>query len=298
MHWTLDQLRQFVMAADLGSFSATARQLGKAQSAVSSAIVLLEVDFGVELFDRSRRNAQLTDDGQVLLLEARELLRQADALDLRAKSLHQGHEASLALALDEALPYAAVSALTREIATHFPNLDLTLLNGTATEVTGYVAQGRAQIAFHFVRGALPASFDQLHITAVPQGIFVVEGHALADFKIVQRKDLAQFRQLIMESEDAQETAYSTRLWRSDSYYSIAEMVADDLGWAILPVNIGTYQDYGKPLKQLHCPSLTLAPLPVRMFWRQGWQPTPRMHWVQTRFTELLRNVNDCSDMPE
>ncbi|MGE8619706.1 MAG: helix-turn-helix domain-containing protein, partial [Achromobacter spanius] len=34
MQWTLDQLRHFVAAADAGSFSAAARALGRAQSAV------------------------------------------------------------------------------------------------------------------------------------------------------------------------------------------------------------------------------------------------------------------------
>lgn len=290
MQWTLDQLRQFVTTADSGSFSAAARQLGKAQSAVSTAIGLLEADLGVELFDRSRRNAQLTDAGQVLLLEARELLRQAESLDKRARALHGGSEATLTLALDEALPYAAINALIREIATRFPDLDLTLLNGTATEVASYVDEERAQIAFHFVRGALPACFDQRHIGAVPQGAFVAEGHALARLKTVQRKDLARYRQLILEAEDVQETAYSPRLWRSDSFYSIAKMVADDLGWAILPINIGTYQAYRKPLKQLHCPSLALPPLSVRMLWCQGWHPTLTVQWVQTRFAELIHQA--------
>ena len=34
----IDQLEAFVMAAETGSFSAAARRLGKAQSAVSTAI--------------------------------------------------------------------------------------------------------------------------------------------------------------------------------------------------------------------------------------------------------------------
>ena len=125
MQWTLEQLRQFVTTAECGSFSAAARQLGRAQSAVSTAIGLLEADLGVELFDRSRRNAQLTDAGQLLLLEARELLRQAEALENRAQSLSSGNLARLTLALDEALPYAAISTLLREISVRFPDLELT-----------------------------------------------------------------------------------------------------------------------------------------------------------------------------
>jgi DNA-binding transcriptional LysR family regulator len=288
MHWTLDQLRQFVLTAESGSFSEAARRLGRAQSAVSTAIGLLEADLDIELFDRSRRNAQLTDAGELLLLEARELLRQAQSLEQRAQSLSAGGEAKLALALDEALPYTAVSTLIREIAQRFPDLELTLLNGTATEVAEYVDQQRAQMAIHFVRGAISARFDQRHIGSVAQGLFVPAGHALTRRAALQRKDLVGYRQLILHAEDVHETAYSPKVWRSDSFYSLAEMVADDLGWAILPVNIAADETYRQPLQQLDCPSLALPQLSVRVLWCQGWQPGPTAAWVQTRFTELLR----------
>ncbi|MGE8671512.1 MAG: LysR family transcriptional regulator, partial [Achromobacter kerstersii] len=134
MQWTLDQIRHFVAAADAGSFSAAARSLGRAQSAVSTSVGLLEADLGVELFDRSRRNATLTPVGEVLLQEARELLRQAGGLDQRALSFAAGQDARLSIALDEALPYQVLGALVRELAERFPALELTQLNGTATEV--------------------------------------------------------------------------------------------------------------------------------------------------------------------
>ncbi len=98
MQWNLDQLRQFVATVEYGSISAAARRLGKAQSAVSTAIGLLEADLGVMLFDRTKHRATLSDAGRVMLLEARELLRQAQALDQRARSLAAGDEARLALA--------------------------------------------------------------------------------------------------------------------------------------------------------------------------------------------------------
>ncbi len=292
MNWTLEQLRQFVTTAECGSFSAAARRLGKAQSAVSTAISLLEADLNVELFDRSRRNAQLTDAGQVLLLEARELLRQAEALDNRARSLSAGNEAQLAMALDEALPYAATSTLLREIATRFPDLELNLFNGTATEVADFVADERADIAFHFVRGTLPSNFDQKHVGAVPQGVFVAIDHPLAQLSTIQRKELVKYRQLVMHAEDVREEIYSPRVWRSDSFYSIAEMVADDLGWAILPVNVGLDDAYDKPLRQVHCPTLALSRLSVRMLWRQGWQLTHTVQWIQKRYEELLAQIQD------
>ncbi|WP_323016766.1 LysR family transcriptional regulator [Castellaniella sp.] len=290
MQWNLDQLRQFVATAELGSISAAARQLGKVQSAVSTAIALLEADLGVVLFDRSGHRAVLSDAGQLLLREARELLRQAHELDQRARSLADGSEPRLALAFDEALPYTALNALLGEISERFPELELTLLNGTATEVAEYVEQGRADIAFHFERGSLHDGFDQRHLGALPQGVFVASGHPLLRPDAVQRRDLARYRQLLMCAEDIDAIAYSPKIWRSDSFYTIAGMVAANLGWAVLPVHIAAYDDYPRPLRQVSCPALALPPLPVRMFWPLGRPLGATAQWIHIRFAELMREL--------
>lgn len=291
MQWNLDQLRQFAATAEHGSISAAARHLGKAQSAVSTAIGLLEADLGMELFDRTKHRATLSDHGQLMLLEARELLRQAQALDQRARSLAAGSEARLAVAFDEALPYAAISALLREIAGRFPDLELTLLNGTATEVVDYVGQQRADMAFQLDRGPLRDCFDQRHIGALSQGVFVASGHPLLQRQTVRRTDLAGYRQLVMRAEDVEASVYSPKVWHSDSFYTIAEMVADELGWAILPVNIATYGSYSKPLRQVSCPSLALPLLSVRMLWCQGRQLGKTAHWAEQRLAELMRELS-------
>lgn len=142
-----------------------------------------------------------------------------------------------------------------------------------------------------MRGALPAHFEQAHLAWVAQGIFVVQGHPLLKLPSVSVRDLAEYRQLIMAVEEVEETAYSPRLWRSDSFYSIAEMIADNLGWAIIPVNIGKYLAYRRPLQQLHCPALQLPPLSVRMLWRQGWPASPILLWIQQRFAQLLAQIH-------
>ena len=83
--WSLEQVRLFVEVAERRSFSAVARVAGRAQSAVSNAIALLESDLGLVLFERSSgRQPQLTEAGAALLEDARELLRQCERLEGRA----------------------------------------------------------------------------------------------------------------------------------------------------------------------------------------------------------------------
>ncbi|XOT98475.1 LysR family transcriptional regulator, partial [Alcaligenes pakistanensis] len=43
-------------------------------------------------------------------------------------------------------------------------------------------------------------------------------------------------------EGMEQTVVSPSVWRSDSFYVIADMVADSLGWAILPLNIAEYEN--------------------------------------------------------
>src|ERR1700741_5103553 len=87
---TLDQLRTFIAAADEGSFSAAGRKLRRAQSVVSQTLANLEGQFGVKLFDRTRRRPVLTPQGQVLLTHARTVAGDVDRLKAHAKHLAGG----------------------------------------------------------------------------------------------------------------------------------------------------------------------------------------------------------------
>lgn len=82
-----DALVAFVLAAELGSFSAAARQLGKRQSTISEAIANLEIDLGVMLFDRQARLPTLSEAGANLLPLARRILAAQDALSVQARRL-------------------------------------------------------------------------------------------------------------------------------------------------------------------------------------------------------------------
>lgn len=294
MQWQLDQLRQFVAAAEAGSISAAARRLGKAQSAVSTAIALLEADLSVELFDRGSYRATLSEAGALLLREARELLRQADAFEHRAQALADGEPAKLAIALDEALPYGPIAQLLRDFSAEFPRLELTLLNGTAAEVAHDVQGERAQVGVQLMRGTPAGAFDQSLLGYLQQGVFVCSGHPLQALGRVSRQDLAQYRQLVMHTDGVEEVAYSPRVWKADSCYSMAEMVADDLGWAILPTSVTEYESNSRLLRQLDCPTLALAQLPVRMIWPQGKPLSRTADWLRLRLTTLLADDADAS----
>ncbi|CAB3623991.1 MAG: LysR family transcriptional regulator [Achromobacter sp.] len=77
---TLKQLEAFYWAATCASFAVAAERLHLSVSSLSKRIAELEDALGQPLFDRSGHKAVLTDAGQRLLPQARELLAAADRI--------------------------------------------------------------------------------------------------------------------------------------------------------------------------------------------------------------------------
>src|SRR5258707_14177094 len=72
-------LRTFVAVADCGGFHRAAERLNLTQSTVSQQIRRLELETKRPLFRRTTRNVALTDDGEMLLGDARRLLQLEEA---------------------------------------------------------------------------------------------------------------------------------------------------------------------------------------------------------------------------
>ncbi|MDQ0137639.1 DNA-binding transcriptional LysR family regulator [Neorhizobium galegae] len=83
---TFKQLEAIYWIADLGSFAAAAAKLNTTQSAVSKRVQELEQQFNVEIFDRTKRTARLTEKGAEVLDYAKRLLEERDQFVERVSS--------------------------------------------------------------------------------------------------------------------------------------------------------------------------------------------------------------------
>lgn len=78
-----DLLRAFVAVVECGGFSAAAERLMRGQSAVSLQIRRLEEQLGKRLLERNTRHLALTSEGELLLDDARRILRLNDEIVAR-----------------------------------------------------------------------------------------------------------------------------------------------------------------------------------------------------------------------
>lgn len=116
MDYTLDQLLVLDAIDRTGSFAAAAKALFKVPSAVSYNIQSLEHALGVNVFDRSRRRATLTDAGRRLLEASREVIAKARELERVAAELRDGWEPELHVVVDGALPISPITSCVRSFA--------------------------------------------------------------------------------------------------------------------------------------------------------------------------------------
>ncbi|WP_075257926.1 LysR family transcriptional regulator [Herbaspirillum camelliae] len=94
----LTGLIAFARAGSLGSFTAAARTLSISPSAVSKSVQRLERHLGISLFTRTTRTLTLTTEGRDLHERALKLLRDAEEIELAAKSSRAEPSGSLRIA--------------------------------------------------------------------------------------------------------------------------------------------------------------------------------------------------------
>ncbi|MFM0340630.1 LysR family transcriptional regulator [Paraburkholderia fungorum] len=98
LRYSLRQLRYFVVTAEALSFTAAAKRLHISQPSVSTALADLEESFGVQLFIRHHASGlSLTQAGRDLLGHARNLLKNAEDLQLAAKEMDGGMTGTISL---------------------------------------------------------------------------------------------------------------------------------------------------------------------------------------------------------
>ncbi|AQZ35194.1 DNA-binding transcriptional regulator, LysR family [Pseudomonas sp. NFACC19-2] len=292
MNWNLDQLQLFVRTAESRSFSAAARQTGRAQSAVSTAIALLESDLGVTLFERSSgRQPQLTEAGAALLEQARSVLQQCERLDGRALGLARGEEARLRLAQDEAMPYQPVLASLEALADAFPLLEVQLSSGAQGDVARKLLQHQADLGLLFHHEQMPRALESQRLGTIEMVTVCSPHHPLAELDSVERRDLAEHRQLLMTPQDSHYPGgeqISPLVWRADSFYVMAELVIRGVGWAWLPRHVAQYPTYQGHLQELRSDWAPL-PLVVELVCRRDGALGPAANWLADCLArELLR----------
>ncbi|MFC3530605.1 LysR family transcriptional regulator [Vogesella facilis] len=248
-----DALIAFVLAAEQGSFSAAARSLGKRQSTISETIANLEIDLGVQLFDRAGRQPQLTAAGQRLLPYARQTLATQDSLRQQAQLLAAGQEPRLTIVLSDTFHTGDFDVMLASFAERFPQVELECLVGEQDDVLALVQGGRAHLGMLTAQATYRADLaHQALARPAETALYVAAGHPLAQLASVDEAELRRWRELRLRTyQDTPQPDSGGQCWSAPSYLLLMEMALYGFGWAELPHWL--VARYGAGLQRLALP---------------------------------------------
>jgi DNA-binding transcriptional LysR family regulator len=290
---SLDQLRAFIAAVDEGSFSAGARRLNRAQSAVSELVSNLEGQIGVQLFDRSERYPKLTPAGALLAADARVVIGNINVLKARAKGISGGLEPELSAVIDVLFPIEAVADSASEFRVRFPRTPLRLYVEALGGAYQPVLDGRCSLG---VVGSLPnapTSMSTEPLPAVDMIMVAARHHPLAKLTgVIPKSELSKHVQLVLtdRSELTQGREFgvmSPLTWRLSDLYAKHSFLLKGLGWGGMPVHAVKQDLKDKKLVKLRVEDLPEQGLALPMFavYSSAQPPGPAGRWLIERLRQ-------------
>jgi len=170
---TLEQLRIFAAVAERLHFTQASQALGLTQSAVSAAVAALEQQTGVRLFHRVGRRVELTPEGQVLLEEARQVLRAARHAEEALAEFSGLTRGRLAVMGSQTTAAYWLPPLLHRFRDRYPGITVDLSIGNTAQVAEAVLAGQVELGF--VEGAVDHPSLALRPVAADRLVLVVGG---------------------------------------------------------------------------------------------------------------------------
>lgn len=292
-----DQVLVFLAVADHGSFSAAARHLRRAQSAVTYAIQALESDLSVVLFDRSGHRPVLTPAGEALLGNARRVAHEIAAIQRRAHGLAQGLEPELRLVVEPMFPMARLVGLLKSFNEAFPTVPIRIFVESMGAAAEKVLDRTCSIG---ITGPLMSDIDD--IMRVPIGtservLVAAPNHPLGSWLGEIPFDvLGEFVQLVLTDRSALTRGkdfgvLSPLTWRLSDLGAKHAMILAGLGWGGLPRHMVEADLREKRLVQLRIAGFDStfwsAPMPLYAVHRVDTAPGPAGRWMLERLKTLM-----------
>ena len=278
---TLDQLRTFIAAVDEGSFSAAGRKLRRAQSVVSQTLANLEAQLGVKLFDRSARYPRLTDEGRSLLADARSVADNVDEFKARARTMREGLEPELSVAMDVMYPMAALTRAAAHSRKTYPHTPLRLYVEALGGVIKPVLDRDCSLG---VIGSLPLVPDELQsepLPSTPLVTVVSPSHPLAKNRgVVSVSAISKHVQLVLSDRTVLTAGrdfgvLSPLTWRLADLGAKHAFLKAGLGWGHMPLHMVQADLDDGVLVKIRVETVPRAPvMPMSAVFRKDAPPGP------------------------
>lgn len=243
----LRQLRYFLTIVEEGSLSRAAARLHVAQPALSIHIRNMEADLGSQLLFRSPRGVIATEAGQILVRHARMILAQIALAEEEIRGQREEPEGEVRLGLPATLGQLLAVPLLTAAHQHYPKVRLKISEAMSGFVLEWLTEARVDLAMLYVEfpsGAITTQAvleEELRFIGPVRDPAVPLPAAGTPIALAQALELPLILPSLGHGLRAQIEAAAKAADLSvapvidiDSYGNIKNLVAEGLGYSILP----------------------------------------------------------------
>ncbi|KGR90196.1 LysR family transcriptional regulator [Ureibacillus massiliensis 4400831 = CIP 108448 = CCUG 49529] len=175
-----EQLEYLKEVIETKSMSIAAKNLHVTQSAISQSISLLEKEFGVQLFKRSRNGTIPTEEGKNIITKALEILIKTDELKEEIQSLKSSYIGELKIATVPSIFMTYLPKALSKFKKDFPQIKVTIMEMENKEVIEEVNENRVDLGLIAVLNSVKHKF--------PEHFSFHAFHSQGTFNVIVPKD--------------------------------------------------------------------------------------------------------------
>jgi DNA-binding transcriptional LysR family regulator len=188
MDVSTDFLRTFIAVCEYKSFSLATARVHKSQAAISTQIARLEEQAGSKFIDRSQRQFRLTQEGELFLNFAREIVAKTNAAQQSIQALHNGLSEEVRIGTTRSVGIYILPDVIGTIAKNFPELKISVLTQGRTLTYKRLEQGAVDLAV-VLADVVPRGFFAKPLRPEPLCYVISPKHPLAGKKNISREEL-------------------------------------------------------------------------------------------------------------
>jgi DNA-binding transcriptional LysR family regulator len=187
----LRQLRYAVAVADHLHFTRAAQALHVAQPALSQQIRRLEAELGLELFARTSRSVTLTEAGEQVVVRARRILAEADAIGEDVDALRGVLRGRVVVGSMQSLGPLDLSGLLADFHAQHPGVDVVLREDTTQRMVAMLAADELDLAVATIDEPAPEGLERRRLYTEELVLVVAPDHPLAGRRRIRPEALPE-----------------------------------------------------------------------------------------------------------
>ncbi|MDR7074032.1 LysR family transcriptional regulator [Fictibacillus barbaricus] len=245
------QLTYFNEVAKHKSFTKASNMLHLSQPTLSKMVKGLEDELDIELIDRSARQIELTEAGEIVYEQGKMILESLDNLSANLYDLMNLKKGKIKIGIPPLIGFLFFPRIIKEFKKLYPNIQLHLIEHGANKVEQEVSDGLLDLGV-VVLPMDEGEYDIVSFISEQLMLFVHAAHPLAENEKVEMKDL-QEESFILFSEgyalhdriiqECANAGFNPQIaYESSQWDFISEMIAENLGVSIFPESIAKRVD--------------------------------------------------------